>query len=33
MSNTTQEFSYFKNIADPDPARNQKLIIVDGAQG
>jgi hypothetical protein len=33
MSNTTQEFSQFKFIADPDPEKNQKLVIVDGAQG
>ena len=33
MSNTTQEFSFFKSIADTDKAKNPKLIIVDGAQG
>src|SRR5262249_5857477 len=33
MSNTTQEFSTFKPIADADPARNPSLVIVDGAQG
>ncbi len=33
MSNTTQEFSKFKSIADLDPIKNQKLVIVDGAQG
>ena len=33
MSNTTQEFSTFKPIADADPEKNQKLVIVDGAQG
>lgn len=33
MSNTTFEFSTFKPIADADPAKNPKLVIVDGAQG
>jgi hypothetical protein len=33
MSNTTQEFSTFKPMADADPARNANLVIVDGAQG
>ena len=33
MSNTTMEFSKFKEIADADPAKNGKLVIVDGAQG
>jgi uncharacterized protein (TIGR03437 family) len=33
MSNTTQEFSVFKQIADKDPEKNAKLVIVDGAQG
>lgn len=33
MSNTTQEFSTFKPLADSDPAKNPKLVIVDGAQG
>jgi hypothetical protein len=33
MSNTTQEFSTFKRLADADPDRNPKLVIVDGAQG
>lgn len=33
MSNTTQEFSTFKPMADADPSRNSKLTIVDGAQG
>jgi hypothetical protein len=33
MSNTTQEFSYFKPIADADPRKNPNLVIVDGAQG
>lgn len=33
MSNTTMEFSTFKPIADVDPDKNPKLVIVDGAQG
>ncbi len=33
MSNTTQEFSRFKSIADADPDRNSRLTLVDGAQG
>ncbi|MBM4168724.1 MAG: T9SS type A sorting domain-containing protein [Ignavibacteria bacterium] len=33
MSNTTQEFSVFKSLADADPAKNPRLVIVDGAQG
>ena len=33
MSNTTQEFSAFKKLADADPARDSHLSIVDGAQG
>jgi hypothetical protein len=33
MSNTTQEFSTFKNMADADPQKNPRLTIVDGAQG
>ncbi len=33
MSNTTQEFSVFKNMADTFSRRNPKLVIVDGAQG
>jgi Cu/Ag efflux protein CusF len=33
MSNTTQEFSTFKRLADRDEAKNPKLAIVDGAQG
>jgi hypothetical protein len=32
MSNTTQEFSTFKEIADRDPAKASNLVIVDGAQ-
>lgn len=33
MSNTTQEFTVFKNTADRDPEKNPQLVIVDGAQG
>jgi len=33
MSNTTQEFSKFKELADRDPARSPQVVIVDGAQG
>jgi hypothetical protein len=33
MSNTTQEFSVFKQLADADPAKSPNLSIVDGAQG
>ena len=33
MSNTTQEFSRFKEVADADPAKSKSLVIVDGAQG
>ena len=33
MSNTTQEFSTFKRIADADKEKNPNLVIVDGAQG
>jgi lysophospholipase L1-like esterase len=33
MSNTTQEFSAFKRIADADPRKSPALTIVDGAQG
>ena len=33
MSNATQEFSKFKQIADADPAKSTKLTIVDCAQG
>ena len=32
MSNTTQEFSRFKQIADVDPEKSTKLVIVDAAQ-
>ncbi len=31
MSNTTREFSTFKSIADTDPVKNERLVIVDGA--
>ena len=33
MSNTTQEFSAFKTLADADPNKSPKVVIVDGAQG
>ncbi len=33
MSNATQEFSFFKRIADADPRMSAKLTIVDCAQG
>jgi len=33
MSNTTQEFSKFVQMANGDAAKNPKLVIVDGAQG
>ena len=33
MSNATQEFSAFKRLADSDPEKSAKLVIVDGAQG
>ncbi len=33
MSNATQEFSFFKNVADRDPRKNPQVVIVDGAQG
>ncbi len=33
MSNTTQEFSKFKDLADRDPAKSPQVVIVDGAQG
>ncbi len=33
MSNTTQEFSKFKQIADTFQLKNPKVIIIDGAQG
>jgi hypothetical protein len=31
MSNTTQEFSLFKKLADKDPDKSPSLVIVDGA--
>jgi len=33
MSNTTQEFSAFKRLADADSDKSPSLVIVDGAQG
>lgn len=33
MSNTTQEFSYFKRMADTDPNKSPHVVIVDCAQG
>jgi hypothetical protein len=33
MSNTTMEFSAFVRLADADPDKSPKLVIVDGAQG
>ncbi len=33
MSNTTQEFSAFKALADADPNKSPKVVIVDCAQG
>ncbi len=33
MSNTTQEFSYFKTVADQDPQKSSEVIVIDGAQG
>jgi hypothetical protein len=33
MSNTTQEFSTFKKLADSDPQKSDKVAIVDVAQG
>lgn len=33
LSHTTMEFSEFKRVADADPAKSPKLVIVDGAQG
>lgn len=33
MSNTTREFSPFKERADADPQKSPRLVIVDGAQG
>ncbi|MCX7008582.1 MAG: hypothetical protein NTY53_15245 [Kiritimatiellaeota bacterium] len=33
MSNTTMEYSRFKQLADEDAAKSPRLVIVDGAQG
>ena len=33
MSNTTQEFSTFKKLADADPNKSSSVVIVDCAQG
>ena len=33
MSNTTMEYSRFKQLADADADKSPKLVIVDGAQG
>jgi Cu/Ag efflux protein CusF len=33
MSNTTQEFSAFKRLADADENKDPRLVVVDGAQG
>jgi hypothetical protein len=33
MSNTTQEFSAFKQLADRDADKSRHVVIVDGAQG
>jgi hypothetical protein len=33
MSNTTMEFSAFKRLADADPQKSPKVVLVDGAQG
>jgi hypothetical protein len=33
MSNTTQEYQAFKQLADADPDKNPRVAIVDGAQG
>lgn len=33
MSNTTQEFSRFRQVEATDPNRNHAVLIVDGAQG
>ena len=33
MSNTTMEYSYFKKVADADPAKSPHVVIVDGAKG
>jgi hypothetical protein len=33
MSNTTMEYSKFKQIADADPAKSPNVIVIDAAQG
>lgn len=33
MSNTTQEFSVFRQLAQADGSRDPRLVVVDGAQG
>lgn len=33
MSNATQEFAFFKQLADADPAKDAQVVIVDGAEG
>ncbi len=33
MSNTTMEYSRFKQLADADPAKSKEVVIIDGAQG
>jgi hypothetical protein len=33
MSNTTMEYSKFKQLADADPAKAKAVVIIDGAQG
>lgn len=33
MSNTTQEFSMFMQVANADPQKSPKVVLVDGAQG
>jgi hypothetical protein len=33
MSNTTMEYSAFKRLADGDPEKSPRVVLVDGAQG
>ncbi|MBA2303142.1 MAG: hypothetical protein H0W08_10960 [Acidobacteria bacterium] len=33
MSNTTQEFSLFQEIAEADPGKDPRLVVIDAAQG
>lgn len=33
LSNTTMEFASFKRLADSQPGKNPRLVLVDGAQG